>query len=186
MDMISRRVVWGMGVMGGCVLGTAGVGRAAEVATPATAPAAVKIAADGTAAVATQPDSLVLSEDPNWIGPHSWQRHYTLPKFVETPAGMDLKPSIPKPPPEVPEVLRTTRTTTDTKSKTTKSTTSGTKSTKSSTSSTSKSKSSSSSSSSTSSKHSKSDSNRSSRSSSSSSNRSSHSSSSSRSHSNNR
>lgn len=39
---------------------------------------------------ASQPAGSQMT-DANYIGPTSWQRHFTIPKFVNTPRGVDLK-----------------------------------------------------------------------------------------------
>jgi hypothetical protein len=38
---------------------------------------------------ATQPAP--RSSDPNWIGPRSWERHFTIPTFVATSKGLTKK-----------------------------------------------------------------------------------------------
>ena len=49
---------------------------------------------------ASQPANWKVTDDPNWIGPNSWERHFTLGSFAETSHGMDLKTPASKPAPE--------------------------------------------------------------------------------------
>ncbi len=35
--------------------------------------------------------------DPNWIGPNSWQRHFTIPPFVETARGIEIPVATSRP-----------------------------------------------------------------------------------------
>lgn len=35
--------------------------------------------------------------DPNWIGPNSWERHFTLPPFTETAHGREFKTATSRP-----------------------------------------------------------------------------------------
>lgn len=50
---------------------------------------------------ATQP---AANDDPNWIGPNSWERRFTIPVFVETPKGMAVKVATTRPASEAPTV----------------------------------------------------------------------------------
>ncbi|HOA74879.1 MAG TPA: hypothetical protein PL151_00615 [Phycisphaerae bacterium] len=57
-----------------------------------------------------------VSDDPNWIGPKSWLRRFTIPPFVSTPRGMDVKVATTRPASEtngVPRFITRRRTNTD-------------------------------------------------------------------------
>jgi hypothetical protein len=55
------------------------------------------------------------NDDPNWIGPTSWERRFTIPSFVATPKGMTLKTVTTRPASETASytTIRHRRTTTD-------------------------------------------------------------------------
>lgn len=38
-----------------------------------------------------------VGSDPAYIGPKSWQRHFTIPEFVETPKGLTIKGATSRP-----------------------------------------------------------------------------------------
>jgi hypothetical protein len=53
--------------------------------------------AGDTGSPASQPANWKVTDDPNWIGPTSWQRHHTLGPFVETKHGLGVKSATSKP-----------------------------------------------------------------------------------------
>jgi len=46
---------------------------------------------------ATQPARRLAGADPNWIGPRSWQRHFTIPPFVLTSRGWTVEAPATRP-----------------------------------------------------------------------------------------
>lgn len=46
---------------------------------------------------ATTRPAAQTSNDPHWIGPKSWERHFTIPSFVQTSRGLTMKSAATRP-----------------------------------------------------------------------------------------